>query len=282
MPPSSDVTTDWSPHLQDIPYSPDTKLTVECRGTVVLLGINRPYIQNRLDPETFRALAKAYFDYECDESLRVAVLFGHGPNFSQGIDVDGFSNLVKSGKPCLDGDRYIDPLGKSTKPLSKPLIVVVHGDTWNMGHEIHLVADIRIASSDTRYGQDETSHARFPGGGGTVRFVREAGWGNAMRYMLTGDHWDAQEAFRMGVAQQVVDGPEAALASGIAIANKIAQCGPLGVKMTLASARTAINESEPAALAKLDAQYSTLYQTEDFLEGRKAEAENRTPVFHGR
>jgi enoyl-CoA hydratase len=268
--------------MQDIPYSPGAKLTVERRGDIVIFGINRPKVQNRLDPETFRALAKAYFDYDREESLRAAVLFGHGPNFSQGIDVDGFSELVKSGKPYLEGDGFIDPLGKSTEPLSKPLIVVVHGDTWNMAHEIHLVADIRIASSDVRYGQDEASHARFPGGGGTVRFVREAGWGNAMRYMLTGDHWGAQEAFRMGVAQQVVDGADAALAAGIAIADKVARCGPLGVEMTLQSARTAIDKSGPIALAQLDAQYSALYKTEDFIEGRNAEAEGRPPVFHGR
>src|SRR5258708_6948807 len=81
---------------------------------------------------------------------------------------------------------------------TKPLIVVTHGDTWNMAHELFLVADIRVASADTRFGQDENTHGRFPGGGSTVRFVREAGWGNAMRYMLTGDHWNAEEAYRIG------------------------------------------------------------------------------------
>jgi enoyl-CoA hydratase/carnithine racemase len=82
------------------------------------------------------------------------------------------------------------------------MIVVTHGDTWNMAHELFLVADIRIASADTRFGQDENTHGRFPGGGSTVRFVREVGWGNAMRYMLTGDHWGAEEACRMGDVQQ--------------------------------------------------------------------------------
>ena len=68
-------------------------------------------------------------------------------------------------------------------------VAVVHGDTWNIGHELFLVADIRIASAETRFAQDENTHGRFPGGGSTVRFRREAGWGKAMRYMLTGDHW---------------------------------------------------------------------------------------------
>jgi enoyl-CoA hydratase len=66
----------------------------------------------------------------------------------------------------------IGPLGKSDR-LKKPLIAVVHGDTWNMGHELHLVADIRVASADTRFGQDENTHGRFPGGGSTIRFPRE-------------------------------------------------------------------------------------------------------------
>src|SRR5580704_6308907 len=181
--------------MADIPRSSTAKVTVERRGQIVLIGINRPYIQNRIDPETFLGLAKAYYQYEHDPSLRAAVLFGHGDNFSRGIDVDAFQAVAASGRPFLSDPEIIDPLPK-TKGLSKPLIVVVHGDTWNMGHELHLVADIRIAAADTRFGQDENTHGRFPGGGSTVRYVREAGWANAMRYMLTGDHWSAEEAMR--------------------------------------------------------------------------------------
>jgi enoyl-CoA hydratase/carnithine racemase len=97
-------------------------------------------------------------------------------------------------------------------------MVVVHGDTWNMGHELHLAADIRVAAADTRFGQDENTHGRFPGGGATIRFVRDAGWGNAMRYMLTGDHWSAEEAFRIGVVQEIAPTAAKALESGVDIA----------------------------------------------------------------
>jgi enoyl-CoA hydratase/carnithine racemase len=240
--------------MADVPFREDEKVTVERRGNIVLLGINRPYIQNRIDPETFRKLAKAYYDYEHDPSLRAAVLFGHGPNFSRGVDVDGFRALVVSGAPLLQGTQIIDPLAKQTGALSKPLVVVVHGDTWNMGHELHLVADIRIASAETDFGQDENSHGRFPGGGATVRFVREAGWGNAVRYMLTGDHWTADDAYRMGVIQQVAATPAAALEAGIQIAEKIAACGPLSSRFTLQSAHTAIDGPERQALKDLEAQ----------------------------
>jgi enoyl-CoA hydratase/carnithine racemase len=75
---------------------------------------------------------------------------------------------------------------------------VVHGDTWNMGHELHLAADIRVASADVRYGQNENAHGRVSGTV-PVRFVREAGWANAMRYLLIGDYWDAPTAYRMGM-----------------------------------------------------------------------------------
>jgi enoyl-CoA hydratase/carnithine racemase len=267
--------------MAETPLSPTSKVTVERRGQIVLIGINRPSIQNRVDPEAYLGLAKAYYQYEHDPSLRAAVLFGHGDNFSRGIDVDAFQAVAASGRPLPSDPEIIDPLAR-TKGLSKPLVVAVHGDTWNMGHELHLVADIRIAAADTRFGQDENTHGRFPGGGATVRFVREAGWANAMRYMLTGDHWSAAEALRMGVVQTIAPTAEAALEAGVETATKIAACGPLGIKATLASAHLAIDASETEALSKLEAQYRALYGSEDFKEGRKAEAEGRPPVYEGR
>src|ERR1700723_599592 len=268
--------------MGDIALSPTAKVTVERRGEIVLIGINRPYIQNRLDPEAFVGLSKAYYQYDHDPSLRAAVLFGHGENFSRGIDVEGFSSLAGTGKPWIASTGTIDPLAKLAPRLTKPLIVVTHGDTWNMAHELHLVADIRIASADTRFGQDENTHGRFPGGGATVRFVREAGWGNAMRYMLTGARWSAEDAFRMGEVQELAPTREKALEVGIDIAAKVAACGPLGIKTTLASAHLAIDSSQAEALSKLNAQYGALYGTEDFKEGRKAEAEGRLPIYQGK
>src|SRR6202521_5674979 len=93
--------------LQDVPLSSGAKLTIERRGQIVLFGINRPYIQNRIDPETFEKLAEAYYQYDHDPSLRAAILFGHGENFSRGIDVEGFKSLAGTGKRC----RYPDCIG---------------------------------------------------------------------------------------------------------------------------------------------------------------------------
>jgi hypothetical protein len=81
-------------HLAEVPLASGTTLTVERSGQVALFGINRPQIQNRIDPITYRALATAYYDYDHDPSLRAAVLYGHGEHFSRGIDVDAFKTLV--------------------------------------------------------------------------------------------------------------------------------------------------------------------------------------------
>ncbi|MFC5760269.1 crotonase/enoyl-CoA hydratase family protein [Rhizobium sp. GCM10022189] len=267
--------------LAEVAPAADIRLSVERRGQVALFGLNRPEAQNRIDPETFQALARALYDYDHDPSLRAAVLFGHGDHFSRGIDVEAYRAAAGNGSPLAGFTRIVNPLNYGQAQRSKPLIAAVHGDTWNMAHELFLAADIRVAAANTNFGQDENAHGRFPGGGSTVRFVREAGWGNAMRYMLTGDHWGAEEAYRMGTLQHVAETPEAALSRAVEIARQVAACAPLGVQTTLASAHLAIDGPEAEAFSKLGAQYSGLYRTQDFIEGVRAQAEGRPPVFHG-
>jgi enoyl-CoA hydratase/carnithine racemase len=268
--------------LADAALAPGVRCTVERRGQIVLLGINRPEVFNRMDPEGSHALAVALTGYDRDDSLRCAILFGHGENFSRGIDVDAHKAIIGQ-TPAPDDSNLIRLTGNDPKQrLSKPLIVVAHGDTWNAAHEMFLASDIRVCAADVRFGQDEVSHARFPGGGGTIRMVREVGWGNAMRYILTGDHWGAQEAYRMGEVQEIAPTRDAAIEAAVKIANKVAGCGPLGVKTALASAHAALDSGEPAAFAQLGKQYNGLYATKDFQEGRDAEAQNRPPVYNGR
>src|SRR5438105_608166 len=109
---------------------------------------------------------------------------------------------IISGQRPTSATPTLDVLGNSQPHRSKPVVAVAHGDTWNLGHEIYLASDVRVAAANTRFGQDENTHGRFPGGGATVRFVREAGGRNAMRYMLTGDHRTAEGPYRMGIRQQ--------------------------------------------------------------------------------
>src|SRR5215813_5063944 len=268
--------------VSNVPLTASNTVTVERRDDIVLVGINRPQIQNRIDPPTRLRLNEVMYLYEHDPTLRAFVLFGHGENFSRGIDVDAAQAGLISGQRATSPAPTLDLVGNSQPHRSKPVVVVAHGDTWNLGHEIYLAGDVRVAAANTRFGQDENTHGRFPGGGATVRFVREAGWGNAMRYMLTGDHWSAEESYRMGITQQVAPTPQAALDAGIAMAQKIAACAPLSIKATLVSARQVIDPVEAEALSKLDAQYGALYRTEDFIEGRRAEAEGRPPRYQGK
>ena len=271
-----------STRLEDVALSPNVRATVERRGQVVLIGINRPDVYNRFDPETQHALAVAFTGYEHDDSLRCAILFGHGPNFSRGIDVDAHKATIGQAPPA-NNESLVSYTGTNAKKrLTKPFIVVTHGDCWNAAHELHLGADIRICSADVRFGQDENTHGRFPGGGSTVRFPREVGWGNAMRYMLTGDHWGAQEAYRMGEVQEIAPTRDAAIEAALRIATKVAACGPLGIKATLESAHLAIDSGEIEAFAQMGKAYNALYSTRDFQEGRDAEAQNRPPVYVGK
>ena len=257
-------------------------VTLERHGQVLLIGINRPAMQNRLDPVTYQLLGQAYFLYEHDHDLRAAVLFGHGDHFCKGIDVTAFETRIAGPSAPTSQPDTIDPFGKTLPRLSKPIVAVAHGDTWNIGHELCLAADIRVASVDTQFAQMECTQARMPGSGATVRFVRDAGWGHAMQHILTGDSWGAEEAKRMGVIQEVAPDQASALELGIDIATKIAACAPLSIKTTLASAHFAIDKGEDNALLALNAQRSSLYRTQDFQEGMRSHAEGRTPIYEGR
>ncbi len=159
--------------LADVPLAEGTTITVERRDDIALIGINRPAKQNRLDSVTRKRLGEALYAYEHDASLRAAVLFGHGERFTRGIDVDEAQVSLLAPPGAAPSAPTIDILGKATPPTGKPVICVAHGDTWNLGHEIYLACDIRVATANTRFGQDENTHGRFPGGGATVRFVRE-------------------------------------------------------------------------------------------------------------
>ncbi len=260
----------------------DAAVTIERRGEVVLLGLNRPAQGNRIDSTIRTFLSKAYFEFEHDASLRAAVLFGHGDHFCQGVDVQAVAAEIGKATDQTAMPDTIDPWLKTAPRLSKPVVVAAHGNTWNVGHELFLACDIRVASVDTRFAQTENVHARMPAGGATIRFVREAGWAQAMRYLLTGDGWTAQEAQRMGTVQEIAPNAETARQLAVDIAKKIAMCAPLSIKNTLASAHLALDESEAKAFSQLPEQRAALYATGDFKEALAAEKEKRAPQYKGR
>src|SRR4029453_16932113 len=131
-PPAEQETT-----LADVPLGPSVTATLERHGDSGFLGLKRPFIQNRIDPPTRLRLAETYYQYEHDASLRALVLFGHGENFSRGIYVDAAQAGIISGQRPVSAAPTLDVLGNSQPHRSKPVVVVVHGDTWNLGHEIY-------------------------------------------------------------------------------------------------------------------------------------------------
>jgi enoyl-CoA hydratase/carnithine racemase len=252
---------------------------IERLGGVLLIGIDRAEAQNRIDFPTYVALGHAYYEFERDDTLRVAVLHGVGPDFSRGIDPQSWAKALSSRQP--QASDFIDPLAVSGAERSKPLLVAVQGQVVRIAHELFLAADVRIAASNTVFNQGEVFGGAFPGGGGTVRFVREAGWANAMRYMLSGEDWSAEEARRLGLVQEVT-APDKQLDRAVALAKRIATAAPLGVRATLASAHRSLADGEKAAFAALQPEFVRLLRSEDRQEFIRSLQDNRAPVFVGR
>jgi enoyl-CoA hydratase/carnithine racemase len=227
------------------------------------------------------ALGQALHRLDHDDNLRVAVLYGRGENFTPGIDVPAWAAALSTGPFNPNVPDFVNPLGTVPPLRSKPVVAAAHGATKFFGHELFLACDLRVAATGTVFSQGEATRALFPAGGGTVRFVREAGWGNAMRYMLTGDEWGAEESFRFGLTQAVTP-PGQELDRAVDLAKRIAAASPLGVRATLASAHRAQAEGETAAFAALLPEFGKLFRTEDFQERLRAGRENRLPVYQGR
>jgi enoyl-CoA hydratase/carnithine racemase len=263
------------------PDSPNSgRILLERRGSVLLIGIDRPQAHNRFDAPMLIGLGKAYYRLDHEDEVRVAVLYGVGSDFSLGIDREAFAAAQASGQlPPKDPD-YINPLALRPPYRSKPVVIAVQGGTKYLGHELFLASDIRVAANDAVFSQGEVARGVFPGGGATVRFAREVGWGNAMRYMLTGEEWGTAEAYRLGLVQEVT-APGKELDRALHFANKIAAAAPLGVRATLASSRRALAADEVTALGELQAEFGRLLQSEDAKEFHRALQEGRAPVYRG-
>ena len=254
-------------------------ITTEQKGRVLLIGLNRVAKRNAFDPPMFHDLARAYGEYEANPDLWCAVVFAHGPHFTGGIDLAQFAPLFERGDPFVMDAGQIDPFGLRSQ-LSKPLVMAVQGITFTIGIELLLAADIRIAASDARFAQLEIARGLYPLGGATFRLVREAGWGNAMRYLLTADEFGAAEGLRMGLVQEVTE-PGEHMERAVAIAERIAAQAPLAVQATLRSARLSILEGEAEAAAQIRDDLHAIFASADFLEGVSSFRERRAARFSG-
>ena len=260
---------------------PDTVRIERLDGAILLIGIDLPDPQRRLDAATFIGLGRAYHLLDHDPALRVGILHAQGSDFATGLEPASWAPFLRAGRFDPGTRDFVNPVGTVPPRRDKPLVVAVQGRTQFAGHELFLAADVRVAASDAVFGQGEVTRGHFPAGGATVRFVREAGWGNAMRWMLTGEEWSADDAYRLGLVQEVTP-PGQQLDRAIAVARGIAAAAPLGIRATLGSAHRALRDGEDAAFAALFAELGRLAQSDDHREYFRALQEQRAPAFRGR
>ncbi len=256
------------------------QIKLERRGHVLLIGLDRAAKRNAFDLPLWDGLCRAYGELDRDPELRVGVLHALGDHFTGGLDLVQWAPVFASGKFNIP-DGGLDPLGLAGPRLRAPIVAAVQGICYTIGIELLLATDVRIAASSARFGQIEIKRGIYPVGGATLRFPREVGWANAMRWLLTGEEFDAAEALRMGFVQEVVE-PGKELERAIALADVIAQQAPLGVYATLASARSALPEAEASAAARLLPDLQPLMASEDMQEGLRAFRERRSGNFSGK
>jgi enoyl-CoA hydratase len=182
----------------------ETAVTVERRGHVLLMGLNRPEKRNAFNLTMIDQLAAAYYELEEDDDLRCGVLFAHGDHFTGGLDLAEVGPVIQAGELKMTSEDRRDPWRKEGT-WRTPIVAAVQGWVMTLAIELLLAADIRIAAENSRFSQMEINRGIYAFGGATIRLPRDAGWGNAMRWLLTGEVYDAAEAYRIGLVQEVVE-----------------------------------------------------------------------------
>ena len=249
---------------------------------MLLIGVDRTGKRNAWDLQTIAEVGSAYDELADDPDVRVGVVFGHGDDFSAGLDLAEVLPAVDADGPAvLSGGGRHDPFGLWGPPVPKPVVLAVQGIAFTLSIELALASDIVVAADDVRFRQLEVGRGILPFGGATLRAPRQLGWGNAMRLLLTAEEFGAQEALRIGLVQEVVPAG-AQLDRAVALAELVAAQAPLGVQGTLANARVAQRAAaEQPAVEHLRGLLPLLIASADAREGVLSFVERRAARFTG-
>ncbi|MDP4147439.1 MAG: enoyl-CoA hydratase-related protein, partial [Bacillota bacterium] len=190
-------------------------IILEKEGKIAIVTINRPKAMNAFNTETLTELDLVVDELDKDNDILAVILTGAGKAFVAGADISEMKdmNVIEGRKFGILGNKVFRKL----ESLAKPVIAALNGFTLGGGCEVAMACDIRLASAKAKFGQPEVSLGITPGFGGTQRLARLVGQGVAKELIFTGRMIDAEEAFRIGLVNKVVD-PEALMEEAKAMA----------------------------------------------------------------
>jgi enoyl-CoA hydratase len=234
--------------------------------------------KNAFVPEMMAQLAAAMTELDREPDLWVGVLCAEGDHFTAGLDMPKF--FGPDAKPSEIPEDDIDPYGLRNW-CRKPVVTAVQGICFTVGIEMALAGDIVVAADDSRFCQMEAKRGIAPLGGAHFRYITRAGWGNAMYHLMLCDEFGADEAYRIGLVQEVTPAG-GQVERAMEIAAIIAANAPLGVQVTKEAGRTFIAAGERAAIDIVPIIRERVMGTADAAEGIRSFVERRAAVFQGR
>ena len=255
-------------------------LLLEIEGGVATVTVNRPKVLNALNAATWQDLRTAFADAQNDPAVRGVILTGAGDKaFIAGADIGDLAqaSAIDAERSSRLGQGVLDLIEK----LGKPVIAAINGFALGGGCETALACTIRIAVERAKFGQPEVKLGLLPGGGGTQRLPRLVGKGRALQLILSGGMIGAEEAYRIGLVNEVVPATDL-IPRAEAILKEIVSNAPLAVRYALDAVNKGMETSQTEGLA-LEASYFGLCAgTEDKKEGTSAFLQKRPAQFHGR
>lgn len=244
---------------------------------VGLLRLNRPEARNALSPEVMEELGAAIARFDADDGVRCIVIAGSDEVFAAGADIRALAEREFH-------EALFHPAAAFWRRIAEcktPLVAAVSGFALGGGCELALLCDVIVASETAEFGQPEITLGIIPGGGGTQRLARVLGKQRAMELVLTGRRFDAREAERLGIVNQVTKKREW-LERALELAQRIAKRPPIAVRLAKQAVLAAEETPLSAGLETERRLYELSMATEDRVEGTRAFLEKRRPDFKGR